>query len=125
MGGGGDLLEAWRISFRLSLQPSIPGPIFFTRGQHCGLLLGANTWIIPCLPASNSEDVPKDGKSVKGNVKAPPQTPQSTSSSNPQVMMPVHTCSSVGRLSSNGGGRAGSLYATPLAPPPPPPGFER
>ena len=34
------------------------------------------------LPA-NSEDVPQDGKSVKGNVKAPPQTPQSTSSSNP------------------------------------------
>ena len=26
------------------------------------------------FPASNSEDVPQDGKSVKGNVKAPPQT---------------------------------------------------
>ena len=37
----------------------------------------------PAFPASNSEDVPQDGKSVKGNVKAPPQTPQSTSSSNP------------------------------------------
>ena len=36
----------------------------------------------PAFPASNSEDVPQDGKSVKGNVKAPPQTPQSTSSSN-------------------------------------------
>ena len=31
----------------------------------------------------NYEDVPQDEKSVKGNVKAPPQTPQSTSSSNP------------------------------------------
>ena len=29
----------------------------------------------PAFPASNSEDVPQDGKSVKGNVKAPPQTP--------------------------------------------------
>ena len=37
----------------------------------------------PAFPAPNSEDVPQDGKSVKGNVKAPPQTPQSTSSSNP------------------------------------------
>ena len=37
----------------------------------------------PAFPASNSEDVPQDGKSVKGNVEAPPQTPQSTSSSNP------------------------------------------
>ena len=37
------------------------------------------------FPASNSEDVPQDGKSVKGNVKAPPQTPQSTSSSNPPI----------------------------------------
>ena len=37
----------------------------------------------PAFPASNSEDVPQDGKSVNGNVKAPPQTPQSTSSSNP------------------------------------------
>ena len=37
----------------------------------------------PTFLASNSEDVPLDGKSVKGNVKAPPQTPQSTSSSNP------------------------------------------
>ena len=37
----------------------------------------------PAIPASNSEDVPQDGKSVKGNVKAPPQTLQSTSSSNP------------------------------------------
>ena len=37
----------------------------------------------PAFLASNSEDVPQDGKSVKGNVKAPPQTPQSTSSSNP------------------------------------------
>ena len=35
----------------------------------------------PAFPASNSEDVPQDGKSVKG--KAPPQTPQSTSSSEP------------------------------------------
>ena len=35
------------------------------------------------FPASNSEDVPQDGKSVRGNVKAPLQTPQSTSSSNP------------------------------------------
>ena len=52
------------------------------------------------FPASNSEDVPPDGKAVKGNVKAPPQTPQSTSSSNPpQVMMPVHSCSSVGSVS--------------------------
>ena len=31
--------------------------------------------------ASNSEDVPPDGKSAKGNVKAPPQTPHSASSS--------------------------------------------
>ena len=54
----------------------------------------------PAFSASNSEDVPQDGKSVKGNVKAPPQTLQSTSSSNPpQVMMPVHTCSSVGSFS--------------------------
>ena len=37
----------------------------------------------PAFPACNSEDVPQDGKSVKGNVKAPPQTLQSTSSSNP------------------------------------------
>ena len=37
----------------------------------------------PAFPASNSEDVPQGGKSVRGNVKAPPQTPQSTSSSNP------------------------------------------
>ena len=37
------------------------------------------------FPASNSEDVPQDGKSVKGNVKAPPQTPQSTTSSNPST----------------------------------------
>ena len=37
----------------------------------------------PAFPASNSDDVPQDGKSVKANVKAPPQTPQSTSSSNP------------------------------------------
>ena len=37
----------------------------------------------PAFPAPNSEDMPQDGKSVKGNVKAPPQTPQSTSSSNP------------------------------------------
>ena len=37
----------------------------------------------PGFPASNSEDVPLDGKSMKGNVKAPPQTPQSSSSSNP------------------------------------------
>ena len=37
----------------------------------------------PALLASNSEDVPQDGKSVKGNVKAPPQSPHSTSSSNP------------------------------------------
>ena len=29
----------------------------------------------PAFPASNSEDVPQDGKSVKGNVKAPLQTP--------------------------------------------------
>ena len=39
----------------------------------------------PASPASNSEDVPQDWKSVKGNVKAPPQTPQSTSSSNPPI----------------------------------------
>ena len=38
---------------------------------------------LPAFPASNSEDVSQDGKSVKGNVKAPPQTPRSTSSSNP------------------------------------------
>ena len=37
----------------------------------------------PAFPASNSEDMPQDGKSVKGNVKAPPQAPQSTSSCNP------------------------------------------
>ena len=37
----------------------------------------------PAFPASNSEDVPQDGKSVKVNVKAPPGTPQSTSSSTP------------------------------------------
>ena len=37
----------------------------------------------PAFPASNSEDVPPDGKLVKGNVKAPPLTSQSTSSSNP------------------------------------------
>ena len=37
----------------------------------------------PASLASNSEDVPPDGKSVKGNVKAPPQTPQSSASSNP------------------------------------------
>ena len=37
----------------------------------------------PAFPASNSEDVPQDGKLVKGNVKAPPQTPQSTSYFNP------------------------------------------
>ena len=37
----------------------------------------------PTLPASNSKDDPPDGKSVDGNVKAPPQTPQSTSSSKP------------------------------------------
>ena len=37
----------------------------------------------PAFPASNSEDVPQDGKLVKCNVKAPPPTPQSTSSSNP------------------------------------------
>ena len=37
----------------------------------------------PAFPASNSKDVPQDGKSVKGNAKAPPQTPQSASSSNP------------------------------------------
>ena len=37
----------------------------------------------PAFPALNSEDVPPDGKPVKGNVKAPPQTPQSTSSSKP------------------------------------------
>ena len=36
----------------------------------------------PAFPASNSEDVPQDGKSVKGNVKAPPQ---STSSSKPHT----------------------------------------
>ena len=32
---------------------------------------------------SNSEDVPADGKPVKDNVKAPPQIPRSTTSSNP------------------------------------------
>ena len=37
----------------------------------------------PAFPASNSEDMPQDGKSVKGNVKAPPQTLPSTSSSKP------------------------------------------
>ena len=39
----------------------------------------------PAFPASNSEDVPQDGKSVKGNVKAPPRPlfEQSTSSFNP------------------------------------------
>ena len=37
----------------------------------------------PASPASNSEDMPPYGKSVKGNVKAPRQTPQSTSSSTP------------------------------------------
>ena len=36
----------------------------------------------PACPASNYEDVPQNRKSVKGNVKAPPQTLQSTSSSN-------------------------------------------
>ena len=36
----------------------------------------------PAFPASNSEDVPQDRKSVKGNVKAPPHTLLSTSSSN-------------------------------------------
>ena len=34
-------------------------------------------------PASNCEDVPPDGKSVKGNYNAPPQTTQSTALSNP------------------------------------------
>ena len=42
------------------------------------------------FPASNSEDVPQDGKSAKGNVKAPPQTPQSTSSSNPPTSDDAH-----------------------------------
>ena len=36
----------------------------------------------PTFLASNPEDVPQDGKSVKGNVKAPPHTMQPTSSSN-------------------------------------------
>ena len=34
-------------------------------------------------PTSDSEDVPLDGKSVKGNVTALPQNLQSTTSSNP------------------------------------------
>ena len=37
----------------------------------------------PAFLASTSEDVLQDGKPVKGNVEAPPQTSQSTSSSNP------------------------------------------
>ena len=56
----------------------------------------------PASPASNFDDMPPDGKSVKGNVKAPPQTPQFTASSEPpsplEVMAPVHTCSSVGSV---------------------------
>ena len=46
----------------------------------------------PTFPASNSEDVRLDGKSVKGNVKAPPQTPQSTSSSNPPTRDDARPC---------------------------------
>ena len=46
----------------------------------------------PAFPASNSEDVPQDGKSVKGNVKAPPHTPQSTSSSNPPLPTSDDAC---------------------------------
>ena len=37
----------------------------------------------PASLVSNSEDVPPDGKPVQGNVKVPPQTPQSTSPLNP------------------------------------------
>ena len=37
----------------------------------------------PASPASNFDDMPPDGKLVKGNVKAPPQTPQFTASSDP------------------------------------------
>ena len=34
--------------------------------------------------SSNSEDVPQDGKSVKGNIRAPPQTPS------PLPVLPPH-----------------------------------
>ena len=57
----------------------------------------------PACPVSNSEDVPQDGKLMKGNGQAPPQTMQFKSSSPPppttQIMMPFHTCSSVGSFS--------------------------
>ena len=94
VGGGSELLEAWRISSSPSLQlsalPPSTSPPFFDEEDPLSEPEGniAASSSEPTVaesrasPASNSEDVPLDGKSVKGNVKVPPQTPQSTSSSN-------------------------------------------
>ena len=108
VGGGGDLLEAWRMSScpasNLESLPPSTSPLLFDEedplsepeGNIAASSSEPTVGESLAFPASNSEDVLQYGNSVKGNVKAPPQTPQSTSSSNPpQVMMPVHTCSSV------------------------------
>ena len=58
-------------------------PLSEPEGNIAASSLGPTVGEYPAFPASNSEDVPQDGKSVKGNVNAPPQTPESTSSSNP------------------------------------------
>ena len=95
MGEGVDLLKAWRISScpasnPESLSPST-SPLLFgeedplsePEGNIAASSSEPTVGEFPAFAASNSEDVPQDGKSVKGNVKAPPQTQQSTSSSTP------------------------------------------
>ena len=90
MVGGGDLLGAWRISCCPSLQPeSLPpstssllfdeeDPLCKPDGNIAASSSEPAVGESPACLASNSEDVPQDGKSVKGNVEAPPQTPQSS-----------------------------------------------
>ena len=77
---GGELLGARRISSCLASNPESPSPstspLLFDEEDPLSEPEGN-------IAASNSEEMPPNGKSVKGNVKAPPQTPQSTSSSNP------------------------------------------
>ena len=58
-------------------------PLLETEGNIVASSLEPAVGESHAFPASNSEEMPQDGKSVNGNIKAPPQTPQSTFSSHP------------------------------------------